>query len=259
MNGCSTTTHPLTTLSQNNILRKLVSILELCASTVRVFSSSNIRWFDRYSIEWLQVRYLIFRIFLGGPPLEAPQYGVGVPTGVSAASFNDMHNLIRKANEDQAAAMMNEGKAGKVSAPGQLSQSSSVDRGFSDQEHFAAELPTRQVEIEIENRIDGAGGGESAWRRRQQRRSPSDFVVHAFADDAEQCGQCVLRELSGMTSLRYLTKGTYWINDLTSQEKYQVMWELAGVTQFTLGKPSMHAGRGVKKTLMVEFFRASMR
>ncbi|KAK6745704.1 hypothetical protein RB195_012054 [Necator americanus] len=50
----------------------------------------------------------------GGPPLEAPQYGVGVPTGVSAASFNDMHNLIRKANEDQAAAMMNEGKAGKI-------------------------------------------------------------------------------------------------------------------------------------------------
>ncbi|RCN35655.1 hypothetical protein ANCCAN_18479 [Ancylostoma caninum] len=49
----------------------------------------------------------------GGPPLEAPQYGVGVPTGVSAASFNDMHNLIRKANEDQAAAMMNEGKTGK--------------------------------------------------------------------------------------------------------------------------------------------------
>ncbi|ETN73095.1 hypothetical protein NECAME_18527, partial [Necator americanus] len=41
------------------------------------------------------------------------QYGVGVPTGVSAASFNDMHNLIRKANEDQAAAMMNEGKTGK--------------------------------------------------------------------------------------------------------------------------------------------------
>ncbi|RCN40458.1 RhoGAP domain protein [Ancylostoma caninum] len=50
----------------------------------------------------------------GGPPLEAPQYGVGVPTGVSAASFNDMHNLIRKANEDQAAAMMNEGKTGKI-------------------------------------------------------------------------------------------------------------------------------------------------
>ncbi|CAJ0598026.1 unnamed protein product [Cylicocyclus nassatus] len=50
----------------------------------------------------------------GGPPLEAPQYGVGVPTGVSAASFNDMHNLIRKANEDQAAAMMAEGKGGKI-------------------------------------------------------------------------------------------------------------------------------------------------
>ncbi|VDM66030.1 unnamed protein product [Strongylus vulgaris] len=50
----------------------------------------------------------------GGPPLEAPHYGVGVPTGVSAASFNDMHNMIRKANEDQAAAMMNEGKGGKI-------------------------------------------------------------------------------------------------------------------------------------------------
>uniref|UniRef100_A0A0K0CZS8 Rho-GAP domain-containing protein n=1 Tax=Angiostrongylus cantonensis TaxID=6313 RepID=A0A0K0CZS8_ANGCA len=45
--------------------------------------------------------------------MEAPQYGVGVPSGVSAASFNDMHNLIRKANEDQAAAMMSEGKTGK--------------------------------------------------------------------------------------------------------------------------------------------------
>uniref|UniRef100_A0A1I7XH24 Rho-GAP domain-containing protein n=1 Tax=Heterorhabditis bacteriophora TaxID=37862 RepID=A0A1I7XH24_HETBA len=50
----------------------------------------------------------------GPSALEAPQYGVGVPTGVSAASFNDMHNLIRKANEDQAAAMMNEGKTGKI-------------------------------------------------------------------------------------------------------------------------------------------------
>ncbi|KAE9416991.1 hypothetical protein Angca_004360 [Angiostrongylus cantonensis] len=46
--------------------------------------------------------------------MEAPQYGVGVPSGVSAASFNDMHNLIRKANEDQAAAMMSEGKTGKI-------------------------------------------------------------------------------------------------------------------------------------------------
>ncbi|CAD6196387.1 unnamed protein product [Caenorhabditis auriculariae] len=45
---------------------------------------------------------------------EPGSYGVGVPTGVSAASFNDMHNLIRKANEDQAAAMMNEGKGGKI-------------------------------------------------------------------------------------------------------------------------------------------------
>lgn len=51
---------------------------------------------------------------LNAPPTDPPQYGVGVPTGVSAASFNDMHNLIRKANEDQAAALMNEGKAGKV-------------------------------------------------------------------------------------------------------------------------------------------------
>lgn len=45
---------------------------------------------------------------------EAPQYGVGVPSGVSAASFNDMHNLIQKANEEQAAAMMSEGKPGKI-------------------------------------------------------------------------------------------------------------------------------------------------
>ncbi|PAV59050.1 hypothetical protein WR25_10759 isoform E [Diploscapter pachys] len=51
---------------------------------------------------------------LNAPPTDPPQYGVGVPTGVSAASFNDMHNLIRKANEDQAAALMNEGKAGKI-------------------------------------------------------------------------------------------------------------------------------------------------
>ncbi|XGW13797.1 hypothetical protein V3C99_000247 [Haemonchus contortus] len=50
----------------------------------------------------------------GASAVEAPQYGVGVPSGVSAASFNDMHNLIRKANEEQAAAMMNEGKAGKI-------------------------------------------------------------------------------------------------------------------------------------------------
>lgn len=50
----------------------------------------------------------------GASAVEAPQYGVGVPSGVSAASFNDMHNLIRKANEEQAAAMMSEGKAGKV-------------------------------------------------------------------------------------------------------------------------------------------------
>lgn len=50
----------------------------------------------------------------GASAVEAPQYGVGVPSGVSAASFNDMHNLIRKANEEQAAAMMSEGKAGKI-------------------------------------------------------------------------------------------------------------------------------------------------
>ncbi|WKY01311.1 hypothetical protein Q1695_015365 [Nippostrongylus brasiliensis] len=50
----------------------------------------------------------------GASATEAPQYGVGVPSGVSAASFNDMHNLIRKANEEQAAAMMNEGKTGKI-------------------------------------------------------------------------------------------------------------------------------------------------
>ncbi|CCD62881.1 GTPase-activating protein pac-1 [Caenorhabditis elegans] len=50
----------------------------------------------------------------GQNPLEPGGYGVGVPTGVSAASFNDMHNLIRKANEDQAAAMMNEGKGQKI-------------------------------------------------------------------------------------------------------------------------------------------------
>ncbi|CAI5444586.1 unnamed protein product [Caenorhabditis angaria] len=50
----------------------------------------------------------------GQNPLEPGSYGVGVPTGVSAASFNDMHNLIRKANEDQAAAMMNEGKGQKI-------------------------------------------------------------------------------------------------------------------------------------------------
>ncbi|KJH49824.1 hypothetical protein DICVIV_04008 [Dictyocaulus viviparus] len=50
----------------------------------------------------------------GATAAEAPQYGVGVPSGVSAASFNDMHNLIRKANEEQAAAMMNEGKTGKI-------------------------------------------------------------------------------------------------------------------------------------------------
>ncbi|UMM23239.1 hypothetical protein L5515_004058 [Caenorhabditis briggsae] len=49
----------------------------------------------------------------GQNPLEPGGYGVGVPTGVSAASFNDMHNLIRKANEDQAAAMMNEGGKGQ--------------------------------------------------------------------------------------------------------------------------------------------------
>ncbi|CAB3403615.1 unnamed protein product [Caenorhabditis bovis] len=50
-----------------------------------------------------------------GPNSSEPgSYGVGVPTGVSAASFNDMHNLIRKANEDQAAAMMNEGKGQKI-------------------------------------------------------------------------------------------------------------------------------------------------
>ncbi|KAJ1345783.1 hypothetical protein KIN20_000393 [Parelaphostrongylus tenuis] len=46
--------------------------------------------------------------------MEPPQYGVGVPSGVSATSFNDMHNLIRKANEEQAAAMMSEGKTGKI-------------------------------------------------------------------------------------------------------------------------------------------------
>ncbi|VDL78078.1 unnamed protein product [Nippostrongylus brasiliensis] len=53
----------------------------------------------------------------GASATEAPQYGVGVPSGVSAASFNDMHNLIRKANEEQAAAMMNEGKTGKPRRP----------------------------------------------------------------------------------------------------------------------------------------------
>ncbi|PIO74883.1 RhoGAP domain protein [Teladorsagia circumcincta] len=57
---------------------------------------------------WIQV------CIVGSSAVEAPQYGVGVPSGVSAASFNDMHNLIRKANEEQAAAMMNEGKAGKI-------------------------------------------------------------------------------------------------------------------------------------------------
>ncbi|KAK5967607.1 hypothetical protein GCK32_010993 [Trichostrongylus colubriformis] len=50
----------------------------------------------------------------GTAAVEQPQYGVGVPSGVSAASFNDMHNLIRKANEEQAAAMMSEGKGGKI-------------------------------------------------------------------------------------------------------------------------------------------------
>ncbi|CAI4231196.1 unnamed protein product [Auanema sp. JU1783] len=45
---------------------------------------------------------------------DHPQYGVGLPSAVSAATFNDMHNLIRKANEDQAAAMMSEGKTGKI-------------------------------------------------------------------------------------------------------------------------------------------------
>ncbi|VDO62244.1 unnamed protein product [Heligmosomoides polygyrus] len=54
-----------------------------------------------------------FCLLEGASAVEAPQYGVGVPSGVSAASFNDMHNLIRKANEEQAAAMMSEGKAGK--------------------------------------------------------------------------------------------------------------------------------------------------
>ena len=48
------------------------------------------------------------------PRNEAPQYGVVNPGGVSAATFNDMHMLIRKANEEQAAALMNEGKTGKV-------------------------------------------------------------------------------------------------------------------------------------------------
>lgn len=50
----------------------------------------------------------------GSNSVEPASYGVSVPTGVSAASFNDMHSLIRKANEDQAAAMMNEGKTAKI-------------------------------------------------------------------------------------------------------------------------------------------------
>ena len=48
------------------------------------------------------------------PRSETAQYGVVNPGAVSAATFNDMHMLIRKANEEQAAALMNEGKAGKV-------------------------------------------------------------------------------------------------------------------------------------------------
>lgn len=56
------------------------------------------------------------QIFSGSSLHDPPQYGVGLPSAVSAATFNDMHNLIRKANEDQAAALMSEGKTGKVCA-----------------------------------------------------------------------------------------------------------------------------------------------
>lgn len=101
----------------------------------------------------------------GQNQLEPGGYGVGVPTGVSAASFNDMHNLIRKANEDQAAAMMNEGGKGQK-IKNMLRRNSRRDKS--------------KGKLKIESTAPAAVNPRGAWQKPTPSNTSGASVESAF-------------------------------------------------------------------------------
>ncbi|EGT52086.1 CBN-PAC-1 protein [Caenorhabditis brenneri] len=107
----------------------------------------------------------------GQNPLEPGGYGVGVPTGVSAASFNDMHNLIRKANEDQAAAMMNEGGKGQK-IKNMLRRNSRRDKSKS--------------KLKIESTAPAAVNPRGAWTQPTPSNTSAASVESAFCGNYQE-------------------------------------------------------------------------
>ncbi|CAI2349747.1 unnamed protein product [Caenorhabditis sp. 36 PRJEB53466] len=107
----------------------------------------------------------------GQNPLEPGSYGVGVPTGVSAASFNDMHNLIRKANEDQAAAMMNEGGKGQK-IKNMLRRNSRRDKSKS--------------KLKIESTAPAAVNPRGAWTQPTPSSTSAASVESAFCGNYQE-------------------------------------------------------------------------